>query len=523
MRESAAWGVVVAWLAAVPLAGEPLAAQEPVVVGSKAFTEGRVLAEVLAQLIEARTEVPVERRTNVGGTMLVHAALVAGEIDLYAEYTGTGWSSVLKREETPRDPLRTFLLVKREYEKRFGVTWLEPFGFSNSYAVAMLETTAAELGVTRISDLAAHGGRLRAGWSHEFLNREDGFQGLAAAYGLAIADNRGMEHGLAYQAIRSGRVDLTDAYTTDGMLLRFPVRLLEDDRRFFPPYDCAPVVRLAALERHPELREVLGELAYTLPARRMQRLNYAVEEEGRSYAEAARSFLEEEGLLAGDEPRRGGMARRDAGFAAFMVARLPATAALTLRHLWLTAVAVVLAILVAVPAGIALTRRQALAGPVLGAAGVLQTIPSLALLAFMIPLPGLGLGARSAVVALFLYALLPILRNTYAGIREVDADAVEAARGMGLYDRQILWRIELPLAMRTIMAGVRTSAVISIGVATLAAFIGAGGLGDPIITGLQLNDARLILSGAIPAALLAVVVDFVLGRVERALAPAGGS
>lgn len=506
-------------LAWVPVAS----AAEPIVVGSKAFTESRVLAEVLAQLIEARTDLAVERRTNIGGTMLVHAALVAGEIDLYAEYTGTGWSIVLKREETPRDPLRTFLLVKRDYEKRFGVTWLAPFGFSNSYAVAMLEPTAEELGVTRISDLAPYGDRLRAGWSHEFLNREDGFQGLAAAYGLEIADNRGMEHGLAYEAIRSGRVDLTDAYTTDGKLLRFPVRLLEDDRRFFPPYDCAPVVRLAVLERHPELRDVLGELAYTLPAERMQRLNYAVEEEGRSYADAARAFLAEEGLLAGDAPELAGAPRRDASFVAFMIARLPVTAELTLRHLWLTAVAVAMAILFAVPAGIVLTRREAWAGPVLGAAGVLQTIPGLALLAFMIPLPGLGLGARSAVTALFLYALLPILRNTYAGIRGVDPDVVEAARGMGLYDRQILWRIELPLAMRTIMAGVRTSAVISIGVATLAAFIGAGGLGDPIITGLQLNDAQLILSGAIPAALLAVVADFVLGRVERALAPHGGS
>ena len=224
MREA----LVILALSWVPAAG----AAEPIVVGSKAFTESRVLAEVLAQLIEARTDLAVARRTNIGGTMLVHAALVAGEIDLYAEYTGTAWSIVLKREETPRDPLRTFLLVKSDYEKRFGVTWLAPFGFSNSYAVAMLESTAEELGVTRISDLAPYGGRLRAGWSHEFLNREDGFQGLAAAYGLAIADNRGMEHGLAYEAIRSGLVDLTDAYTTDGKLLRFPVRLLEEAEMF---------------------------------------------------------------------------------------------------------------------------------------------------------------------------------------------------------------------------------------------------------------------------------------------------
>ena len=157
----------------------------------------------------------------------------------------------------------------------------------------------------------------------------------------------------------------------------------------------------------------------------------------------------------------------------------------------------------------------------IGTTGVIQTIPSLALLAFMIPVPGLGLGARSAIAALFLYALLPIVRNTYAGIKEVDGDLIEAARGMGLTDRQILRRVQLPLAVRTIMAGIRTSTVISLGVATLAAFIGAGGLGDPIVTGLQLNDTRLILSGAIPAALLAVVTDFALGRLEARLQPSG--
>ncbi|MDE0396088.1 MAG: ABC transporter permease [Gammaproteobacteria bacterium] len=192
-----------------------------------------------------------------------------------------------------------------------------------------------------------------------------------------------------------------------------------------------------------------------------------------------------------------------------------------LEHLSLTAIAVSLAILLSVPLGILLTRSEPVAAPVIGAIGVIQTIPSLALLAFMIPLPFLGLGARSAITALFLYALLPIVRNTYTGIREVDAELLDAGRGMGLSPGQILFRVELPLAMRTIMAGVRTSTVISIGVATLAAFIGAGGLGDPIVTGLQLNDTYLILSGALPAALLAIVVDFLLGRVEHRLIPRG--
>ena len=187
----------------------------------------------------------------------------------------------------------------------------------------------------------------------------------------------------------------------------------------------------------------------------------------------------------------------------------------------LTAIAVLLAILVALPLGVALTRRKRLAPGVLAAAGVIQTIPSLALLAFLIPLPGMGLGARTAVTALFLYALLPLLMSSYAGVKSVDPELVDAARGIGLSDWQILRHVELPLAMRNILAGVRTATVISVGVATLAAFIGAGGLGDPIITGLQLDDLRLILSGAIPAALLAILADVGLGFVERRLIPRG--
>lgn len=491
-----------------------------VTVGSKNFTENRLLAEIIARLIEARTGLEVERRTNLGGTLVVFSALRSGEIDLYPEYTGTGWSIVLKKGETTSDSLRTYLTVAHEYEQRFGIRWLRPFGFSNSYGIAVLEDTAERLGIERVSDLAGHGDELRVAWSHEFLNREDGYPGLKAAYGLDFRQVRGMEHGLAYEAIRTGAIDVTDAYTTDGKLLRFPVRVLEDDRDFFPPYDCAPIVRVDALDRFPELARVLDELAFTLPDERMQELNYQVEEEERSFAAVASDFLREEGLLDeasvradADGSARGG------SFVSFLWQRMPETLDLTLEHLVLTGLAVALAILCAVPLGIFLTRRQRLAGSFLGAAGVIQTIPSLALLAFMIPIPLLGLGARSAIAALFLYALLPILRNTYAGIQEVDADVIEAAVGMGLTDRQVLRHVELPLAARTIMAGIRTSTVISIGVATLAAFIGAGGLGDPIVTGLQLNDTRLILSGAIPAALLALVVDWLMGRIEDWVTP----
>jgi osmoprotectant transport system permease protein len=522
------WALLVASSLVVLLAATRPAAAAPgagkLAVGSKNFTENRLLAEIMAQLIEAHTDLEVERRVNLGGTKMVFSALESGEIDFYPEYTGTGWSIQLKIRERVDDPLRAYLHVQQEFRRRFDIEWLLPFGFNNSYALAMSDEAAERLGVTRISDLKAHQHELRMGVSHEFLNRPDGYPGLSQAYGLEIDELRGMDHGLAYEAIRTGRIDVVDTWTTDGKLLRYRIRILEDDQRFFPPYDAAPIVRAATLERHPRVGPLLNRLGFRLDDAAMRQLNYRVEELGHSFEQIAHEFLRDQHLL-GLEPTAAAEAsapvRRRGGLLQFLWSQRGATLDLIAEHLLLTLAAVLLAIAVAVPLGIALTRWRPLVPPVLGAAGVIQTIPSLALLAFMIPLPGLGLGARSAIAALFLYALLPIVRNTYTGIKEIDPDLLEAARGMGLKDREVLTKVELPLATRTIMAGIRTSTVISIGVATLAAFIGAGGLGEPIITGLQLDDINLILSGALPAAALAVVVDFALGRVERVLVPRG--
>lgn len=486
----------------------------PIVVGSKSFPESRLLAEILAQLVSARTGQDAERRENLGGTLLAFQALERGEIDLYPEYTGTGWSILRPNEAPPSDPLRVFLTVAEDFRREHDLVWRQPFGFSNSYALALRQDLASRHGITRVSQLAAHP-EFRAGLSHEFLDRADGFPGLARAYGLRFEDVRGMEHGLAYEAVRSGLVDLTDAYTTDAALRRFPLIVLEDDRRFFPPYDAAPVVRAETLASHPELGPILDLLAFRISAETMQTLNDQVLGAGRSYADVAQEFLRTEGLLAAASPDSP-TASRTGSLLPFLVSRLPVTAELTLRHLTLAGAGVLLAALLGIPLGILLTRWPRLAGFVLGFASLLQTVPSLALLAVLIPI--LGLGAPAAVAALFLYALLPIVRNTHTGIQEVDPELVDAARGLGLYDHQVLSRIELPLALPTVFAGLRTATVIAIGGATLAAFVGAGGLGDPIVTGLQLNDSRLILSGAVPAALLAIGADFLLGRLGVRLA-----
>jgi osmoprotectant transport system permease protein len=503
--------------AAAPAPGP--AQTETLVVASKNFTESRLLGELMALVLEEHTAFEVEHQSGLGGTSVVQQALLAGEVDIYPDYTGTWWSIVLGHAEKTADPLRAYVVVQDEARERWNVRWLAPFGLQNSYALAMDEARADELGVRAISDLVEHGAELSAAFSIEFMNREDGWPGLARHYGLEFARLRALEHGLAYEAIAAGEIDVIDAYSTDGKLLRYPLRVLADDRGFFPPYNAAPLVRGETLRAYPEIREALAPLAFAIPDSTMIRLNHAVEEGGRSFREVARGFLIERELLEDDGSRPGRRARAD--LMAFVRSRIRPTLELGWQHLQLSLLAVLLAILFAVPAGIAVAHSRLGERIALGGASVIQTIPSLALLAFMIAIPGLGLSVRSAITALFLYALLPIMRNTVTGLRSVDAELIDAASGIGLTRRQILTRVRLPIATSTIMAGVRTSTVISIGVATLAAFIGAGGLGEPIVTGLYLNDTRLILAGAIPAALLALLADWLLGLVERRLVPRG--
>jgi osmoprotectant transport system permease protein len=498
--------------AALPAPGHA----QDLVVASKNFTESRLLAEILAQLIEARTDLDVEHKANLGGTAVCWEALLAGEVDLYVEYTGTAWAVLLKESGAIADPLQTFLHVQAESRRRFDVEWLPGFGLNNTYAMALDAQRAAEWGVTRISDLAKVGDRVRAGFSVEFINREDGWLGMRQAYTELGFEPRGMEHTLAYAALERGELDLIDAYSTDGKLAKLDVVTLEDDLGFFPPYNAAPIVRGATLERLPELREVLWPLAFAIDDDRARDLNGRIEVDGRGFEEVALEFLREEGLLAegtAEDSEASGRSRLNAG-----LERLPG---LLLQHVGLVALSVFLAALFAIPLGLLGAGRPRLKRVLLGGASVMQTIPSLALLAFLIALPGLGLGAPAAIVALVLYAVLPILRNTSTGLDTVDPALLEAACGMGLSPAQVLWRIQLPIAARTILAGLRTAAVISVGVATLAAFIGAGGLGAPIVEGLYLNDTQLILLGAIPAALLALLVDALLGVLERYVTPRG--
>ena len=490
-------------------------AQRPVVVASKPFGESYLLAEMFSQLLEARG-LRVDRRPGLGATEIAFRALTAGAIDVYPEYTGTGLLAILG-EKPMSDKDAVFREVSTRFRERYGVRWLGPLGFENTYAIAVRRTTADSLHLKTLSDLAAAGRRIRAGLTADFTGRADGLPGLERAYGLRFADVRVLGPAVKYQALAAGQVDVIDGYSTDGLIARYDLVVLDDDRHFFPPYEAAALVGARLAEQAPQALVALGELSGLIDASRMRALNKRVEVDGTPVAAVARDALRDLGLVGGaSTPMRTEHTTR-AGFYRYLIEQRTTLGRLTVRHVELVALSLIIAIAIAVPLGLVLERAGRGAEGFIRSVGVLQTLPGIALLAFMIPL--FGIGVVPALVALVLYSLYPIVRNTYTGVRDADPAAVAAAHALGMTDAQILREVRLPLAAPIIMAGIRTAAVIDVGTATLAAFIGAGGLGEPIVAGLALSDTRMILSGAIPAALLAVAVDAGLAIIERSTRP----
>lgn len=503
----------------------PEPTRRAVVVASKPFGESYLLCELFAQLLEARG-MRVERRPGLGATEIAFAALRTDAIDVYPEYTGTGLLAILRDSLTDAlraDPPAVYGHVARVSGARWGVRWLPPLGFQNTYAIAVRRETAEREGLRTLSDLARVGGRLTAGFTADFIGRRDGLPGLQRAYGIRLRTVRPLAPAVKYQALASGAVDVIDGYSTDGLLARYDLVTLADDRHFFPPYEAAALVGRRLAQERPDAVATLALLSGRLSEAQMRALNRRVEVDGEDVRRVAADALRSLGLAGPAADTRAAVgAGRDGAPAPtslvdYLWARRATIAALTLRHLTLVSLALGAAVLVAVPLALALERARRAAEPTIGALGALQTVPSIALLAFMIPL--FGVGTAPALVALWLYALYPIARGTYSGVRDADPAAVEAAEALGATPAQRLLLVRLPLAAPVIMAGVRTAAVITVGAATLAAFIGAGGLGEPIVTGLALADTRLLLSGALPAAALALLVDGVLALVERAVTP----
>lgn len=465
----------------------------PIILGSKKFTESYVLSEIANRAI-TNAGVTVEHRQGMGGTIILWEALRTGQITAYPEYTGTITEEILKS----RAPLSTEQI--REALAPFGVGITGELGFNNTYALVMRRDTATRVGVRAISDLAAHP-ELIFGLTHEFLDRKHGWQPLAERYRLAPADVRGIDHGLGYDALRNASIDVKDAYSTDAKIAEYDLATLDDDLQFFPRYKAVFLYRLST---PPAAVAALKALENTIDEARMIRLN-AEAERTKDYTRAADLYFDSATSRA---PTRGESS-------AHKIARW------TARHLELAGISLLLAILVGVPLGICASRGGAIGQAILALTSAVQTIPSLALLALLVPVPFFGISARTAIAALFLYGLLPIVRNTATGLQDIAQPLRESAAALGLEPRARLQKIYLPMASRTILAGIKTSAVINIGTATLAALIGAGGLGEPILSGLNLNDHATILQGAIPAALLALIVQWSFDLLDRVFIPKG--
>ena len=467
------------------------AAQHPptLVVASKMFPESYLLGEMMAQMLESEGFL-VERKFGLGGTKVCYDALLNKEIDVYAEYTGTISQAILKSE----DHLDRAAINGRLASQ--GLAMLEPFGFNNSYAIVVRESVAETHQLQTLSDLAM-APPINLAFSHEFLEREDGWPGLQRTYGFKYTP-KGVSHTLAYQAIAIGQIDGTDGYTTDGEIERYGLRSLKDDKGFFPLYLAAPLVRI---DMDPQAVDALNQAAYSISDAQMVRLNERVTQQHGSFETVAANHLSSLGFSHEIEVEN--MSKE--------ILRN------TLEHLQLTGIALGAATVFAFGISLLVFRMAVLSRIVVYVSGLLQTIPSIALLAFMIPL--FGIGEKPAIVALFLYSLLPIVRNTITSLLSVDPLLVRVATGMGLTAANRIRYIYVPLALPSILAGIRTSAVICIGTATLAAFIGAGGLGEPIVEGLALNDTKLILQGAIPAAVLALCAELVFELAERLTTP----
>jgi osmoprotectant transport system permease protein len=465
-------------------------------IGSKKFTESVILGELL-RLVADDAGADARHRAALGGTRILYGALRAGEIDIYPEYTGTLTGEILAdRDLRTRAELAAALADD-------GLRLSPPLGFQNTYALAVPAALADKLGLRRISDLRGHPD-LRLGFSSEFLDRDDGWPGLKRRYGLPQQRVQGLDHDLAYRGIASGRIDVTVAYTTDAEIARYGLVLLDDDLGYFPDYQAVLLYRADLTERAPALVEAFNALAGRIDAGTMAGMNAAVKLDGQSERQAAASFAAERlGIAAGVERT---------GFWTELRRR-------TVEHLALVSVSLAAAILAAVPLGIVAAHRPAIGQLLLALTGILQTIPSLALFVFLIPF--LGIGWPPTVAALFLYSLLPIVRNTHAGLTDIPRPIRESADVIGLTPGARLRLVELPLAASTILAGVKTAAVINVGTATLAALIGAGGYGQPILTGIRLDDTGLIMQGAVPAAILALGIQGLFELAERWVVPRG--
>lgn len=466
-------------------------------VGTKNFTEGYILGEITAQVLEQNPSINVERKFGLGGTGIVYQALINNEIDLYVDYTGTLSESILKKPELINiNQLRSAL-------EKMNITISRPLGFNNTYALAVRREFSESNNLKTISDLLNLSIKPKFAFSYEFMSRKDGFDGLKSVYNLPMEKNtvKSMEHSLLYKAIENKVVDIIEVYSTDAKIESLDLVVLKDDKNYFPNYEAVLVANKKFVEKNPKIWIALKtKLENSISEDKMRKLNKAVDIDKESVSDAASAYLETAPHVANAD----------------LWSRVTRR---TKEHLLLVGISLFFAILIGIPLGVAAFQSKFLGQIILFLAGVVQTIPSLALLCFLIP--AFGIGIKPALIALFLYSLFPIILNTFTGLKTIDPSYIESSNSLGLTWFQKLWYVEIPLVSPQILSGVKTSAIISIGTATLAALIGAGGYGAPIVSGLALNDMPTILVGAIPAAVMALAVHLIFDLLKYIFIPKG--
>jgi osmoprotectant transport system permease protein len=465
-------------------------------IGSKKFTESVILGELVGHLLQ-HAGFETQHSRELGGTRILWDALLAGEIDVYPEYTGT-----ISQEILAGEGLETEVEIREALAEK-GIRMGRPLGFNNTYAIGMRKEVAANLGIEKISDLSKHP-ELKFGFSNEFMDREDGWPSLKTRYRLPQKDVRGLDHHLAYRSLASGALDITDLYSTDAEIKYYDLKTLDDDLKHFPAYEAVLLYRAELEGKEPEAVSALSQVEGKITEALMVEMNAKAKLDKEPEELVAANFAEKHLGIRVEVERESAVARlvRHTG-----------------EHLTLVGISLAAAIIVSIPLGIVAQKFQSIGQSILGVVGVIQTIPSLALLVFMIPL--LGIGGLPAMVALFLYSLLPIVRNTHSGLNDIPLSIRESMEALGLPASAHLWLVELPMASRSILTGIKTSAVINVGTATLGALIGAGGYGQPILTGIRLDDTSLILQGAVPAALLALLAQGLFELAERVFIPKG--
>lgn len=508
------------WLATTLLFSSQTQAA-PLVLATKSFTEQHILSAMTVQYLQKKG-FQVQPQTNIAA-VISRNAMVNKQIDITWEYTGTSLI-IFNRIDKRMSPQETYDTVKR-LDAKLGLVWLKPADMNNTYAFAMQRKRAESENITTISQMVAKIEQVRQndpdhnwmlGLDLEFAGRSDGMKPLQQAYQMQLdrPQIRQMDPGLVYNAVRDGLVDAGLVYTTDGRVKGFDLKVLEDDKGFFPSYAVTPVVRKEVLEANPGLDDALNTLSGLLNNDVISTLNAQVDIEHRTPQQVAHQFLQDKGLLSGAPMDTIHYMLDNAGY----------LASLTFQHLWLVALAVGLAIIIGVPLGVLIVRHKWLATPVLGAATLLLTIPSIALFGLMIPLFSLighGIGVLPAVTAVFLYSLLPIVRNTHTALDSLPPGLREAGRGIGMTFWQRLRWVEIPMALPVIFGGIRTAVVMNIGVMAIAAVIGAGGLGLLLLNGISGSDIRMLIAGALMICLLAIVLDWLLHRLQVVLTPKG--